>query len=235
MTTKALEDIIGTFNKRFKAAQPPHPCFSGAIKGSKADCATVSGHVLPPHGTSSSPSWVVSRIDNGCQVRTPDDYDVVIAVGINYGQDASIPSIYDKTKMRPHLKEAFDLLTKNAKAECNYGAIPEPDNYHLVAFNFFPWLTSNPWSELGVNCIEEALLIYCLGYPKIFDPLESLLSSIGIGQGKVVWIVFHGANNAVAALGAAFCQTLNPVKRPDVLFCDNLAWSVRNNSVVLCR
>lgn len=228
MTSTAIEEVVSTFNQQFHLIEGVTPCFSGTLKGVRADCGDLSRHLLDPR------TPVTARVDDWSRTEPLTDCDVIIAVGINYGQSAVASGIYDETRMRPHLDGAFELLKKHLRPGCIRSELPLPKSYHLVAYNFFPWLTSAPWSELGINAIEEALLVYCLGYSGVFKPLDELLKKIKSAGGKIKWVVFHGANNAVAALGTAFCQTLHPVNRPEILFCDNLAWKVASNSVALC-
>ncbi|MCW1913001.1 hypothetical protein OJ996_05430 [Luteolibacter sp. GHJ8] len=163
-----------------------------------------------------------------------DDLPVVLAVGINYGQgkgylNSPVPTV-DRTGMRSKLQKPAQLL---ASQNCEARGLDEP--FHLVAANFFPWITSEPWSSYNFNSIEEAALVSCCGYS---DPHQYILDLIALI--KPAAVVFHGANNAVPYMGAEVVRrslAANHSSGFEVVFSDNLAGSYQPgvwNAIWLC-
>ncbi len=190
-------------------------------------------------------------IDDESALPLGRDLPVVVAIGINYGQQAGHdyvndpPKIYDATGLRPNVRTVVQQL--------NCGSVLQKDGvfkYHLVAANFFPWITNKPWQSYGFNSITEEMLVRFYGWrgSEVLDgPLEFVrllldklceaCAEFGASS-SVTHIIFHGARSATAHYGAALVarQKPLPVNRaplvcarsqdqtgPHVIFCDNLA------------
>jgi hypothetical protein len=99
-----------------------------------------------------------------------------------------------------------------------------PEHFHLVATNFFPWITNLRWSQHNFNSIEEAIFLDCVGYKNPFSHLDYLFQAL---DGSLAYLIFHGANNAVPYLGIDFarrhCTNTTIPAPPKIVFCDNLA------------
>lgn len=191
-------------------------------------CLTLTG----PNGTSGSVA--VGAVIDDQTTGADDDLPVVLVVGINYGQGAGylaspIPTTA-KTGLRPKLQKAAQLLDDRG---CSAQILGQ--SFHLVAANFFPWITSRTWSSYRLNSIEEAALIFCCGHADSKDYILELIRQI-----DPVAVIFHGANNAVPYLGTGVVQqSLAGASRPafDVIFSDNLAGSRKSgvsNTIRLC-
>ena len=76
----------------------------------------------------------------------------------------------------------------------------------MVAANFFPWITTKPWASCAPNCITEQFLLRYFGWPSPLGFVGLLIQQLQIAcrtcQHGLTHIVFHGVDNAVAALGA---------------------------------
>jgi hypothetical protein len=166
--------------------------------------------------------------------RIDEDLPVVLVVGINYGQgegylNLPVP-IFDATGLHPKLARVRQFVSDQG---CSAHSLNEP--FHLVAANFFPWITSQPWSSYGFNSIEEAALIFCCGHADPQQYIAELISRIG-----PVAVVFHGANNAVPYLGTGVVQQGlggAPWRKFQVVFSDNLAGGRQpgiSNAIRLC-
>jgi len=254
-----LKDLCGEFPDEGNASQQVSPnarpkcgvngCFGG-IAGSPCFCGVPEQNLddaiilQNPSGTLRGKVAVVATIDdatkpNGMDKKLP----VVLAVGINYGQMgasnylATPVPLWDQTGMRPRLDQAVALIESKTEKNCAHPPFPKPGRYHLVATNFFPWITQNSWLSYNFNAIEETLLIGCHGFCDPFTHIEAICEAIGA---KLQGVVFHGANNAVPYMGADFLRTRMAKKwkaeRPDIIFCDNLGGSIRGivNAVRLC-
>ncbi len=212
-----------------------YPCFCGTLRGLRALCSDFIEHITL-HQPGPKPlkgrvavGWVLD--DDG--KTSDDDLDVVVAVGINYGQGPRYLNqnhrvlLCDRTQMRPRLTVAAEAISLNCEGPCPTAPLPR-EGFHLVAFNFFPWITGQTWSNYNFNAIEEALLLHCCGWS---DPLAHLADLLGKLGNAVTHLVFHGANNAVPLLGTAFVrQYPELLERRDqsipsvqVILCDNLA------------
>lgn len=162
-----------------------------------------------------------------------EDLPVIIAVGINYGQGSDYllgnVGLLDSTKMRSKLLKVLESLRK----EC--ANFPESKSFHLVAANFFPWITDNSWGEYALNSIEEMALIKCIGHEDPCEHVAELISSLE-ETAPLTAVVFHGANNSVPFLGDALLRSVKS-RAFNAIFCDNLAGSVGNNicnAISLC-
>jgi hypothetical protein len=172
------------------------------------------------------------------------DLDVVLAVGINYGQGHAYltrgVSLLDHTGMIPRLEQAFRVIRESCA-----GDLPDRSGYHLVAFNVFPWITTDSWSALDFNSIEEALFIKCFAKADMVAPITEFVEKTfgsGISQRRLRAIIFHGADNAVPYFGSHWLDSLLALVRDhldkscEVVFCDNLAYGAGiSNSAHLCH
>lgn len=176
-----------------------------------------------------------------------DDLPVVVAIGINYGQGGEylgrpfIKGVFDVTKMRRRFENAVASI---GTAACDIRDLQT--GYHLVAANFFPWITAVSWREHGFNAIEEALFIRCFGYSDPFWHLLDLLDTLVTADGGTrYWLVFHGAQNAVPYMAVELLAHLQNHKNwgarlepklEQIIFSDNLAYPPPvYNAVKLCR
>lgn len=213
--------------------------------GMASDCDFVKRWLMLKSGVGVSDSCCVAvgaAIDAEPNINPENDMPVILAVGINYGQDNpetchyathGVP-IIDETKLRAKLTDTFERLHAQACMESG-----PPARYHLVAANFFPWITNKSWSELGLNSIEESALIHSLTYTGSAgqrDPalVVTLLINELLNAGERFHsVVFHGANNAVPYLGAqtvAFYPEL--FAHSQVIYCDNLSRGKVVNAVL---
>jgi len=177
---------------------------------------------LSPHVGKSPP------IENAINDKTKE---IVLAVGINYGQGCRYckPSWItptplawmDDTEMRPRI----DTLGKIFSSEWKSTKFPKDKDkeYHLVVTNIFPFITKLSWSGQVLNGIEEAKLLQDYWNPAI-GLLDQLVTTLSPD-----YLIFHGANNAVPLFGMSY------VSRPTffrpsgmvIILCDNLAWAPR--------
>jgi len=171
-----------------------------------------------------------------------DDLPVVLAVGINHGGDndsnqkAHINPPFTKLGIRPRLEEAFTLAISSIEGY-HGNATPESGKYHLITFYLFPWLTREAFAELGLNPLEEALLIYGYGYSDPLRPLCVLLDALHSNNGgkTIPWVVFHGDSSIIPLTATRFAEQRKE-DGPDVLICDDLNMLLPiNNSVILER
>ncbi len=161
-------------------------------------------------------------IDKPLDGTNDEDLPVVLAVGINYGQGGRylrrpVP-LLDRTGMRPKLSKVQHKL---ADTDCPARSLKEP--FHLVAANFFPWITPLPWSAYSFNSIEEAALLFCCGHS---DPEQYILELMRAVLPSAV--VFHGANNVVPYMGTSVVRRHLAGSYPlhfETIFSDNLAGS----------
>ncbi|MFA5265978.1 MAG: hypothetical protein WC378_19325 [Opitutaceae bacterium] len=181
---------------------------------------------------------------------TEDDLDVVVAVGINYGQffgQSCVSMITDPawrdTKMWKRLHHTFTYLD----AECFEGEIAQRglSKFHLVAVNFFPWITRKEWTDkIKLNAIAEAMVLRCYGFDHPAARIADLVELIGHSSpgspncaGVVPFVVFHGAGCAVPYLGVETVRILlSPASiHSNYVFCDNLSRPLppRNTAVLL--
>lgn len=237
MTKQDLESIVNNLNST-QIKTPMRPLAGFTAKSYKAKPTTYGckdwgnpGADIEKNafGNPIAKSSVLAAIDsqnNGTD--TPNlILDVVIAIGINYGQvgtSQTFVSPYDDTKMRPRLVRVYKALNHNLLPD-----IEENRDLVLVATNFFPWLTVNPWNgnktnpPVTKNSIEEMLFIYCCGCGNPFFPFVKLVDDLNEKQ-VAPHIVFHGTNNAVPLMGRIAIEKVSATsKLRSVVFCDNLA------------
>lgn len=263
MTTTELKNAVEQFNREtfgkllgaVELAPEPPPSGTASIGSSpeaigssiRRDCfcgGTSKGYrsardfvdtcltLTDAQGTRGSVS--VGVVIDAATAQPDEDLPIVIAVGINYGQGAGylkggVPT-FAPTGLLPKLKRVYQSL---AGSSCSARDLDEP--FHLVAANFFPWITSQPWASYNFNCIEEAALLFCCGHA---DPQEYILELIR--RINPVAVVFHGANNSVPFMGAEVVRRSiaeDPSPTFEVVFSDNLAGSFQpgvSNAIRLC-
>ena len=172
-----------------------------------------------------------------------EDLPVIVAVGINYGQGEQYltkPVRWrDSTQMRSRLKKAGEAFENDQTQDCVFAKLPR--RFHLIAGNFFPWITGLAWGDYHFNGIEEAMLFHCFGFKNPYTSLNELL--IGLIGKAVTHLFFHGTNSPVPTLGVQFLHQHPTVLTPtdtgpsiQVVFSDNLARPHLpiSNSVALC-
>ncbi len=223
------------------------PCFCGITNGGYHNGSELEEVIILRDPNSNPPEGkvaVVATIDDATKPSGEDkDLPVVLAVGINYGQGANYlanPSlVWNSTRMRARLDQAVALAESTTEKNCAHPPFPKPGRYHLVATNFFPWITQESWSDYGFNSIEEMLLIHCHGFRDPFAHIEAICRRL---EKELYGLVLHGAKNAVPLLGAEFLRTCMASEwrenGPDIVFCDNLAPSQNPkiyNAVRICR
>lgn len=166
---------------------------------------------------------VLSVIDSANGTEESDVFPVVLCVGINYGQQGGRKNyskgqgLCDNTGMRKNLQSALNLANVTMSL----------DESHLVAANFFPWITLKSWQNVAPNCLVSALLLRSFGFE---DPSSDMASLIDLLQPSC--LVFHGVGNDVPMLALETLQKCQ-WKTPKVLLCDNLGYHVQWNSVSL--
>ena len=200
------------------------------LSDSESDCAGV----VVDNSTNDIPcleSVCVGAVIDNLTEDSSRDLPVVLAVGINYGQGPHYLSnrvpICDNTKMRARLGMVLAFLSNNA---CPAKEVPLKEPFHLVAANFFPWITERDWSLFGFNCLEEATLIHCCGHFSPTDYVRDLMSRI-----QPDTVVFHGDENAVPYLGGCVSRTILAPIGFEVIFCDNLANGVGISNAIRLR
>lgn len=215
-------------------------CFCGKTKGGYGSGADLEQVIMLRPSASSPPEAkvaVIAAIDKETE-NEPGSLQVVLAIGINYGQMGNhnylttpVP-ICDKTGMRPKLQAVSQILEDKCVG-CFGSKLPK--NFHLVVANFFPWITQRRWGAF--NSIEETLLLRCHGFNDPHALLDDLITQL---DRDLICLVFHGANNAVPILGAEFVSGRSASLRglsPRIVFCDNLAPNAGNgpsNAICLC-
>jgi hypothetical protein len=166
---------------------------------------------------------VLTVIDSETKTLDRVKLPVVLCVGINYGQQGGRKNyckgqgLCDDTGMREKLQSALTLAKVNVCL----------DKSHLVAANFFPWITLKSWQNVAPNCLVSALLLRSFGFEDPSSDMASLIDRI-----EPYCLVFHGSGNAVPMLAFETLQKCQS-ETPKVLICDNLGYHVRWNSVSL--
>lgn len=238
MTKRKLEKIIDGINTT-PIVTPKLPA-GGFSTHCKDWCKPQNDILKDVLGNPIAYNQVVAVIDSANKNSTTGRYDggdvpesipeVVVAVGINYGQIGTSRGIvkpwYDDTKMRGRLKKVYDDLALPLDATNRTQVV-------LIATNFFPWLSSDKWNDIKLNAIEEMLLIYSAGFSDPFLPISDLVQGLN-NMGVFPHLVFHGANNAVPLMGRIAVETVLPkYKFKSVVFCDNLAHGSGISNAVL--
>lgn len=166
---------------------------------------------------------VLSVIDDTINIKDEAKLPVVLCVGVNYGQQGGSidyrkgQKLCDDTGMRKNLQSALNLANVTMSL----------DESHLVAANFFPWITLKSWQNVAPNCLISALLLKSFGFEDPGSDMASLIDRI-----EPSCLVFHGSGNAVPMLALETIQKCQ-WKTPKVLICDNLGYHVQWNSVSL--
>lgn len=146
-----------------------------------------------------------------------DDLPVVLAVGINYGQQQARdylqrpPGIYDDTGLRPGLEAVVNGLMQRGHHERPL----KNGYYHLVAANFFPWITTEGWADCTKSVLTEELLLRYFGWPNplefiyaLVPELHRLCRDVDRPEQGLTHVVFHGAQSAAARCGVAVVAQL---------------------------
>lgn len=204
--------------------------------GERSWCGTLAGdfdvaQIQEPGSGISVATGAV--IDSGTE-QGADDLPVIVAVGMNYWQFGIASSHWPlpgwrKTGMRPRLDNALQFLAK----EC--GSLDFAGGYHLLAANFFPWVTRKPWGKIRVNQLGEAMALFSSGVPAPAKHIARLAQKLKDG-GDAPALCFHGVNNAVPALALEVVQEVRANHiATEIFFTDNLARSgtARNKIVLL--
>jgi hypothetical protein len=221
---------VASISVQAALAQRHCECFCGKLKKKETTSIDLARKYLLPNLKTTDLHGVLNVIDHSTQSSNPD-LPVVVCVGINYTQfdeDGSIQctSLVEDTTMRPHVIAAAAAIGKTSSA------CPLPEGFHLVATNYFPWITSKRWSDLKLNSIEEALLLRCYGDSDPTKRVADLVQEVNAHS-----VFFHGANNCVPALALSTVRFLSSWERPqNVVLCDNLSRPFgARNSVRLCE
>jgi len=198
-----------------------YECFCGRTSGGYDSSGSFVDTCLSlpdPMNPGSTCLVAAGAVIDAVTKHSTEDLPVVLAVGINYGQRVCHVPLFDITRMLPRLKQVFSHLATN---KCPSKGEKWENDYHLVASNFLPWITNQPWSEFEFNSIEEATLIHCCGH---VSPEEYIMDLVSRIQPHIV--VFHGANNAVPYIGGCLIRRYlqsNVTTDFEVIFSDNLA------------
>jgi len=268
MKAIVLEKILDTWNANaFKSLEtrlgltpigPLLPPDSGArvydpqaLKTRKCHCGKFTGQGIFPNEIVhpvSNDSLAVGAVLDATPIAPGLDLDVVVAVGINYTQFSKkngsaamvgLPA-WRAAGMRPRL----DLTLTYLDGACFGGTIEKRfagkiPRFHLVAVNFFPWVTRDQWTQIGrtktgektnLNAIAEALVLRCWGYDHPATHIAGLIDSIAAISpgtnalaGDLPFVVFHGADCAVPYLAIETIRMLALGNvRTNYVFCDNL-------------
>lgn len=206
------------------ASLADHHCFCGRLKGKRANAIDLAQGSLI-HGPTYPKLYGVLNVLDQRTVDVIDALPVVLCVGVNYGQ---VPTsigvgITDHTGMFSNLPGAAKLIAD----ECSDCLCNLPKDFHLVATNFFPWLSIKEWSSLRLNTIQEALLLHCFGDSDPASRVRNLIFAV-----KPHSVIFHGANNCVPTMALSSIRSIGPVT--NLVLCDNLSRPVTNNAVKLC-
>jgi hypothetical protein len=271
MTAQELKKIIDKWNKdslksleehlRIKAKEFDD---SGArvyesIEDRSCYCGGATGLCRFPdqlkHSVSGESLAVGAVLDNATLSQN-QDLPVVVAIGINYTQfDSSkskvvLPQSWADTQMWRRL----GLVLHRLDSDCFRGEIEErfreiwpdldkkqPKPFHLVAVNYFPWVTRSEWGAIGLNAIAESIIIYCWGYANPAERVAQLIELIAKARsgaekyvGEIPFVVFHGANNAVPYFAFETIRLLSGKFFSNYIFSDNLSRpSQPANAIVL--
>lgn len=227
-------------------------------EGAPCHCGHATGLDRFPeelkHPQSNESLAVGAILDRATDVAGEDlDRNVVIVVGINYTQfDAKakhvvIPPDWRDTVMWRSLGLALqELDSKCFKGDiaCRYPVdltqlpIVTPKPFHLVAVNYFPWITRSEWGAIGLNSIAESLALRCWGYSNPAAHIAELilkLSEYPSNVRNVPFVVFHGAQNAVPYLALETMRALSPTHYTNYIFTDNLSRSWKPTNAVVCH
>lgn len=159
---------------------------------------------------------VFSVVDNFAKLNldVANKLPVALCVGINYIQ---------KPTYSPGLALRSDTEMRKAVAKvlnC------KESSFHLVAANFFPWVTVGQWAKAtgsGFNSLQELLVVETCGFDEPVAHIRTLAEQI-----DPEWIIFHGVDNCVPSLGIKVRNIL----RREVIFCDNISRRYVGNNAI---
>jgi hypothetical protein len=154
-------------------------------------------------------------LDDAHPVGDESHRPVVVCVGINYGQFdpkavAPFPPLtWKSTGMRRRLGYVFKMVGD----DCVRGlASIKVQDTHLVAANFFPWITRHEWTSIGLSGIAETLALRCWGAEdpvgRIADLIARIQRAASGSPRNLPAVVFHGAGSAVPYLGVEVIRRL---------------------------
>jgi hypothetical protein len=114
-----------------------------------------------------------------------ENQPIALVVGINYGQceTAGAPAHQAVIGYSRKITRLAKLQKLNV------------ENYTVVLWNFYPYLTESEWTEEVTNSKEEAEKIFDDGYNNPFAVFEKVYSEL-----NPQIIVFHGITSAVPIL-----------------------------------
>lgn len=195
-------------------------CFCGKLRNCASKDADYFHYISLSNGSTRGAVAVANVIDSAT-CNSALDLPVIVAVGINYGQQIGsnyfasslLNTVFDNTGMRSR----FTHVITDLDALCPVSEPRSKGAFHLVAANFFPWITAMDWATLNFNSIEEAAFLDCFGYADPYRELNELVSLCG-----PIRIVFHGANNAVPYMANEF-RRRHRQPNGEIIYADNLA------------
>lgn len=208
MNIKDLQSAVDDFNVAIGSMSSQVECwgnFAGStLQGGDQIAASIRSKIF----TVPSPATRHAVVDTA--MKSNADAGVILAIGINYGQQAMGNST--NTAMRSGLS-ALNAF---------FGSPPLiPADYHLVAWNVFPYLTRCEWLDLKLNSLEEALVLRFFGYSNWQGLTLNLVDRV-----KPFVVVFHGVQSVVPHFGMQIVDSIRPNSSdefPRVVFCGNLA------------
>ena len=114
---------------------------------------------------------------------------VVLLIGINFGQTGTSGSKPITGKLAISTQNPpYNYYAKVDQMALKYG-LKSPE--YLVFWNFFPYLTTVPWSKFAKNCYVEANCLFQSGYK---NPICECKRLIGLLESNLNFIVFHGVD-----------------------------------------
>lgn len=147
---------------------------------------------------------------------------VALCVGINYGQGV----YYLKDQL---LTEPKDLKAMRRNLSSVLGMVNKPTpNFHLIAANFFPWISQAAWGSIAASVVDEAVALRACGYN---DPV-SVISTL-VRQIQPEYLIFHGIGNCVPILGLQVLRATGHGSQATCLFTGNLAYATTANYILM--
>jgi hypothetical protein len=154
---------------------------------------------------------------------TVGEKKAIVCVGINFGQGTGYlggQRLTDPTglvTMRNHLQSAFCANKQ-----------PRLSEFHLVAANFFPWISKKAWGQTAKESIDEAVLLIACGYSEPISVIADLVNQI-----QPSYLVFHGVGNCVTVLGTEVIRTIGKGSCMTSILTGNLAYNTDSNFILL--
>ena len=198
-----------------------HRCFHGKATGAHGSLAALERLLNLSAFSDDDPAYgrvAVGALIDGDKddLKSENDLPVVLVVGINYGQHGTAatrghdylhkpPGLYDDTGMTDRLEAVVRLLVDQGNS-----IVPvEKNGYHLVATNFFPWITTKLWKDCTRSVLAEELLLRYFGWPDPLDFVTRLVQefyrqcqTLNLDYRKgLTHVIFHGAQNAAMRCG----------------------------------